>query len=296
MLGALLVGPFVALGAPSVALPSLGRDLAVPFSATAWVLTAWALLSAVTMPLVGRLTGRFGLRWCLVVGALLVAAGSVLAAVAPSLGILVLGRLLGGAGAGALVVTSYAVVDARFDQRGRTRALAGIAAVAATASGCGTLLGGVLTQLVGWRWVLAAPAVALLAAVPAAHLAPSARSGPRALDLLGAIPLALLGGGVVTLLQAHSTAMPTAVVAIVAGATLVGAAGTVARLRRHPDGFVPRAVIAAPGFLAAGVIGLAVFGAYYATLFIAPALLEQTKGWGRSPPAPPWSPPPCARC
>ncbi len=58
--GALLTPGFVALGAPTVALPDLASGLHVPFGQTAWVLTAWALMSAVAMPVFGTLAGRLG--------------------------------------------------------------------------------------------------------------------------------------------------------------------------------------------------------------------------------------------
>ena len=55
VLGMLVLPMYVALGAPSVALPAIGRALGVPFAATAWILAAWSLTSALAMPVTGRL-------------------------------------------------------------------------------------------------------------------------------------------------------------------------------------------------------------------------------------------------
>lgn len=137
--GALLVPQFVALGAPSVALPTAGRALGVPFGTMSWVLVAWALMSASP----GWLASRWGVRRVLVGNVVLTAVGSALAALAPSLAVLIVGRLIGSFGAGGSIIASYAcVAEERLGEEGRARTLGIMAAFAGTASGCGTLLGG----------------------------------------------------------------------------------------------------------------------------------------------------------
>lgn len=192
--GALLVPSFVALGAPSVALPSMARGLGVSFGALSWVLASWALCSAVAMPLFGRLSRRVGLRASLIVGVVLVAVGSITAALSPGLGVLIAGRSVGGAGAGALIISSYATVNARFEGAARGRALAVVAAVVITGSGCGTLIGGLLTAWPGWRMVLAVPALAVLMAWPAARLATADRSPTARIGVGGAVLVTVVGG------------------------------------------------------------------------------------------------------
>ena len=278
--GALLVPTFVALGAPSVALPSIGRDLAIPFGATAWVLASWALASAVAMPLFGRLSRRTGLRRSIAAGVLLVCVGSVVAALAPDLALVVVGRTVGGAGAGALVISTYASVAARLEAGERPRALAVVAAASATASGAGTLVGGLLTTWPGWRAVVALPALVLLAAVPAVRLAPGERVAGERVDAVGALLLSALGAAVVVLLQGPSVGLPATVAVGLAALAVAAAIGLVVHGRGRPGAFVPGRVVRASGFAAAGAVGLVVFAAYYAALFAVPALLERSQGWG----------------
>src|SRR3954462_13791567 len=83
-LGGLVLPMYVALGAPSVALPAIGRALAVPFGATAWILAAWSLTSALAMPVAGRLLVRWSPFRVLVAGVVALAAGSVLAGAGPT--------------------------------------------------------------------------------------------------------------------------------------------------------------------------------------------------------------------
>jgi len=259
--GALLVPSFVALGAPSVALPSIARALGVPFGASSWVLASWALSTAVAMPFFGRISTRVGLRVCLMTGVMLICAGSILAALAPSLVVLIIGRAVGGAGAGALVISSYASVTVRLQGADRGRALGIVAAVGTTASACGTLFGGLLTAWPGWRVVVALPALAVLVLIPAARLAPIDRRAGARIDPFGAVLLTLVGGAVVVLLQAPSTGLPITVVLALVMITAGAAVALVAHVRHHPDGFVPKTIVAAPYFVAAGVIGLTVFAA-----------------------------------
>ncbi|MEU6483672.1 MFS transporter [Streptomyces sp. NPDC046887] len=288
-LGMLVLPMYVALGAPSVALPAIGRALGVPFGATAWILAAWSLTSALAMPVAGRLLVRYNPFQVLVAGVVALAAGSVLAAAGPTLSVVIVGRLIGGAGAGATVIAVFAAATA-LPGRQRIRSLGIIAAASATASGCGTLLGGAVTAWLGWRAVLAIPVLALpllLAAWPSRHALTRSGSsnGERngstgRLDIVGAALLSVSAGSLITLLQAHSVGLPVSVTLAVAAAGALAAVGLRWRVRSTPDGFVPRRVIASRGFLAAGLIGGTVFAGYYGVLFRAPYLIEQATGGG----------------
>ncbi|KOG31552.1 MFS transporter, partial [Streptomyces varsoviensis] len=236
-LGMLVLPMYVALGAPSVALPAIGRALAVPFGATAWVLAAWSLTSALAMPVAGRLLVRWNPFQVLVAGVVALAAGSALAGAGPTLFVVIVGRLIGGAGAGATVIAVFAAATV-LPGRHRIRALGIIAAASATASGCGTLLGGAVTAWLGWRAVLAIPVLALpllLVALPSRRAltrsggdernGSSERDGSTGrLDIVGAAVLSVLAGSVITLLQAHSVGLPAPVTLAVAAAGVLAAA------------------------------------------------------------------------
>jgi len=279
VLGLLLVPQFVAIGAPSVALPTIAQALGVPFAATAWVIAGWALAAAIAMPLVGRVADRCGVRHLMVASVALVVLGSAVAAVSSSLALVTVGRLLGGLGAGGGVITSYATVEGRLDGDARLRALAILAAFGGAASGAGSLVGGVLTYGLGWRWAVAVPALQVLALLPAARLAPSGGDRSQRVDLTGAALLTVLSGAGVTLLQAHATGLGTRVVVLLLVVELVSAVALVVRVRRRPEGFIPRSVVTAPGFLATSVVGLTVVAGYYGLLYATPELLQRSFGW-----------------
>ncbi|KAA8879693.1 MFS transporter [Nocardia colli] len=285
ILGMLVLPQYVALGAPSVALPAIGRALGVPFGATAWILAAWSLTSALAMPVAGRLMARWGSFRVLVAGVVALAAGSALAGAGPTLAVVIVGRLIGGAGAGATVIAVFATATA-LPGRERIRALGIIAAASATMSACGTLLGGAVTAWLGWRAVLAIPVLALpLLLVASAGRRTFPRIGERdgsagRLDIVGVAVLSVFAGSLITLLQAHSVGLPAPVTLVVAAAGVLAAVGLWWRVWRTPDGFVPRRVIAARGFLPAGLVGATIFAGYYGVLFLAPSLIEQATSGG----------------
>ncbi|MHA3021852.1 MFS transporter [Mycobacterium sp. BMJ-28] len=265
----------VAVGAPSVALPSVSSALGVSFSATEWIISVWSLGAAVAMSLGGRLAQRWGLRATLGFAVVAMAAGSIIAAAAPILPVVVAGRLLGGLGAGCMVICVYGCIDQTQDRRGRVTALAAVAVCQATASGSGSLIGGLLTACLGWRASMAIPAVALVMLVPALRLTPGDADRNQHLDATGAVLLSVLAAATIALLHSASADLGTPVLLVIAGVAICAAAALVHHVRRHPDGFVPRSVVTAPGLLSGAVVGLTLFAGYYGVLSTAPELLAR---------------------
>lgn len=281
---ALLLGGLVALtvigsSAVAVALPQVASDLRLDTAGTAWVLAAFSLTFAVSTAVFGRLADLHGLRLPLRVGVVLFAAGSLVAAAAPTFPVLIAGRLLQGAGAGAVPVLSVGVIAARFDDEHRGRALGALTAVVSVVSGSGPLIGGALAQGLGWRAVLGLPVLALAVMEPVARLAPVEPTARGDFDVRGALLVSATVLGVVLLLQAPATAdgatLPLAALALATGAGLLLARHT----RRAPQGFLPGEVIGSRVFLLGSLSGLTLLAGYLAMLFAAPALLSQGQGW-----------------
>jgi MFS family permease len=103
LLGILVALTVLGSSAVAVALPAVGEELGLDLAGRAWVLAAFSLAFSITTAWFGRLADLAGLRLPLRIGILLFAAGSVLAAAAPGFPLLVAGRLLQGAGAGAVL-------------------------------------------------------------------------------------------------------------------------------------------------------------------------------------------------
>jgi EmrB/QacA subfamily drug resistance transporter len=174
----------------ATALPSLQRDInAAPIDAQ-WVLSGYGLTFGSSLLLGGRLGDLYGHRRVLGYGMALFAVGSLLAGFAPVLAWLIAARALQGFGAAAAVPAALALI-AGLHPPGprRARAMSLLAGMATVGTMSGLIIGGVITDLLGWRWVfllLAMPAI--IAVVAAPHVLDEARAAERpALDAPGAV-------------------------------------------------------------------------------------------------------------
>ena len=279
ILGGLTAPTALGISAPAVTLPQLAVDLALPTSQTAWVLAAYALVLAVATALSGRLGALRGLRSMLLAGVLLLVVGSILAAAANSLFLLVAGRAVQGGGAGAVTIAALGTIGARYTAGDAAKALGALTAVIAGLSGAGSLIGGAMTEVVGWRAVVALPALSLLSLPAALRLAPSQPTATGRLDVWGALLVTVVTASVVVLLQARSTGLT---VPAVLGLLAVAAAASGALARhagRRPEGFLPRQLVRNGAFLQHAAVGFTLFAPYLAMLFAAPLMLAARYGW-----------------
>lgn len=286
---ALLLGGLVALAiigssAVAVALPALAADLGLDVAGRAWVLAAFGLTFALATASFGRLADLTGLRLPLVVGVGLFAAGSVLTAAAGSFGVLITGRLVQGAGAGAVPVLVTGVIHARFAGAARARMLGAIGAIVSVISGSGPLIGGAITHVLSWRAVVGLPVVAVLLVLPVAKLAPprSADGGPE-IDVRGAALVGVTVGGLMILLQAADGGLAAPVT--VGVAVVTGLAGTALALnvQARPHGFLPQRLLANARLRRACGAAFGMLAAWLAMLLAVPSLLAAAHGWSPLP-------------
>jgi MFS family permease len=215
--------------AVAIALPTVQRDLALAAIDAQWVLTAFGLAFGGSLLLGGRLGDLYGRRRLLSLGMALFACGSAVAGLAPGLVVLVPGRMLQGLGAAAAVPAALALIGSLVPSGpARTRALALMAAMTSVGVMTGLLVGGVLTQLLGWRSVfLVMVPVAAVAALAVLRVLPEARADePLAPDVAGAllvtVGLMAIIFGATRLEHAGGAAVVTVVPLLVGAALLAG--------------------------------------------------------------------------
>ena len=281
---ALLLGTLVALtvigsSAVAVALPEVAADLGLDKPGTAWVLAVFSLAFSVTTAVFGRLADLRGLRLPLRLGVGLLAAGSVLAALAWDFPSLIVGRVIQGAGAGAVPVLALGVLASRYEGVARGRALGALTAVVSIVSGSGPLIGGGITELLGWRFVLAVPAVALLILEPVARLASNRGLATGRLDWRGAGLVAVVTTGVVLLLFAPATKASLLLLGGAAAAAAVAAVLLYRHVNRHPSGFLPRRVVANANVMLSSFTGLTLLAAYLGMILALPLIFSDDQGW-----------------
>jgi EmrB/QacA subfamily drug resistance transporter len=135
----------------NVALPAIQDDLGFSDTGLQWVLNAYTLTFAGFLLLGGRASDLFGRRRMFFAGTLLFSGASLLCAISPSSGLLVAARSIQGIGAAILSPATLAIITTSFDEGPpRNRALGTWGAIGAVGATAGVLLGGVLTEGLGW--------------------------------------------------------------------------------------------------------------------------------------------------
>jgi EmrB/QacA subfamily drug resistance transporter len=194
---------FVDASIVNVALPSIRRALHFSVQDLQWVPSGYLLTYGGFMLLGGRAADLLGRRRVLVAGISVIAISSLIGGLAQSSGVLIGARLAQGLGAAMTLPAALSLLTTTFKEGGdRTKALGIWGAVGGLASAAGVLLGGLLTEGPGWRWVMfvnPVAAVVVLAAVYALISGERRRPQLQNFDIRGAI---LATGGMLLLVYA----------------------------------------------------------------------------------------------
>lgn len=173
-----------------VALHSIGRDLGFAAADLQWVVSAYVLFFAGFLLLSGRLADLWGRRRTFVTGLALFTAASLCCGLSVSPGMLVVSRALQGLVAAITAPAALSIITTIFAEgRERDRAVAAWTAVAAGGGAAGLLLGGLITDALGWAWIFFINVPLGVAGIALSYmLLPESRnpSASRRLDLLGA--------------------------------------------------------------------------------------------------------------
>lgn len=137
----------------NVAVPHIAGSLSASTSQATWVLTSYLVSNAIVLPATGWLGARFGRKRFLIACIVIFTLSSLLCGAATSLGMLVLARVLQGAGGGALQPISQAVLLESFPAERRGAAMGIFALGIVVAPIIGPTLGGWLTDNYSWRWI-----------------------------------------------------------------------------------------------------------------------------------------------
>jgi EmrB/QacA subfamily drug resistance transporter len=138
----------------NVALPTMSRHFDKSQVDMTWAINAYSLAFGGFLLLGGRSGDILGKRRMFGVGLGLFTLGSLLAGIAPNFGLLLAGRVVQGLGGAIAAPTALSLIAVEFEEgKERNRAIAVYAAVSGAGAALGLLLGGVLTEWAGWRWI-----------------------------------------------------------------------------------------------------------------------------------------------
>lgn len=253
IIGGIIVAMFLAALDQTIiatALPTIGRELG-DFEHMPWVVTAYLLAATAVTPLYGKFSDTHGRRITLLIGIATFVAGSLACALAPTMLVLILARLLQGLGGGGLISLAQTIIADVVAPRERGRYQVHIASVFVTSSLLGPILGGFIAEHLHWSvifWInLPLGALAFVMTNSALKRLPRHDRRHR-LDVLGA---ALLMGATVSLLLALNWGgirypwISPQILGLVAASMVIWALFAL-RLRAAREPLIPPAVLANP--------------------------------------------------
>ena len=275
----------------NVVVPDIRQDYGVTQGQAGWVITGYLLVFAVGIPLYGRVADLYSLRSAFALGLFLLAAGSLACALAPSLPLLVAGRILQAAGASAIPALGFASVAKALPEGSRGTALGLLSSSVGAGAAIGPVLGGVVTGIAGWHALFFLTVLLAALLIPGALYAlPGVDDGGQGkpagflaavqhFDVPGGLSLALSAGLAlfgVTQGQVVGFSSPISWGSFVAAGVL--AALFAGRIRTASDPFVTPHLFRNGAFLAAAVTGFFMMFANVGSYVLVPLLLSEVNG------------------
>jgi len=267
----------------NIALPSAQKALGFTNDNRQWIITAYALAFGSLLLLGGRIADLFGRKWTFIAGLLGFSIASAIGGAAQSFGVLVTARALQGVFGAVLAPSALSLLTTTFtDPEERGKAFGIYGAIAGAGAAVGLLLGGILTQLLSWRWCLY---VNLVFAIPTAAgalvlLVNQAQPDRPRIDVPGALAVTTGLFGIVfgfSNAETHGWDETATIVALAGGVCLLALFVWIEAHAAHP--LLPLRVVLdrerGGSYLAIGISGAGMFGVF---LFLT-YYLQQTLGF-----------------
>jgi EmrB/QacA subfamily drug resistance transporter len=264
----------------SVALPSIHRDLGASIQSLEWTVNAYTLSYAVLLLTGAALGDRLGRKRMFMAGISLFTLSSAAAALAPSIGLLIVARATQGAGAAIATPLTLTLLADAFPPDRRGVALGVWSGVSGIAVALGPLVGGAMVQAASWHWIFWINVPIGAALVPLAALRLTESFGPaKSLDLPGlALGSAGLFGLVFGLIRSQSLGWGSTevIVSLAVGVALLVA--FVMQERRAQSPMLPLQFFAKRGFAVTNVVSLAMYFGMFGSVFFLSQFLQNVLG------------------
>lgn len=267
----------------NVALPSIRRDLHASVSGLQWTIDAYVIVIASLLLLSGSTADRLGRRRIFQVGLGLFVLGSLLCSLAPTLGWLIAARALQGVGGSMLNPVAMSIITNVFtDPRERARAIGAWGATVGISLGLGPVVGGLLTQSVGWRaifWINVP--IGIAAVILTALYVPESRAQrARRIDPVGQIlVLVALASLTYAIIEGPGAGWFSAQTLGTFALALVALLCFVVYEPRRRDPLIDLRFFRSAPFSGATVIAVSAFAAFVGFLFVNTLYLQDVRGY-----------------
>jgi MFS family permease len=269
------------LSVANVALPDIGKAFDASQTGLDLIAVGFSLGLAASVLYLGALGDRYGRKMMLMIGTTLAIPAALLAALAPSMTVLFIGRLTGGLAAGMAFPTTLALITALWSGPARTRSIALWSGLGGAISALGPLIAGALLTQFHWGSVffitLPLAFVALYAAWRYVPAHANETTGP--VDNLGGVLSAIAIAALILAINfapvpnEKTIILATSIVAVVAGAAFI------LRQRRAPAPLYDLKVASRRVFWVAAAAGIIVFGSLVGAMFVGQQFLQNVLGY-----------------
>lgn len=266
-------------------LPLISKDLEASKSQVSWIVSGIALVLAIGVPIYGRISDFFELRKLYIFAIMILASGSLLCAIAPNLPLLVLGRMVQGAGMSAIPVLSIIAISKVFPQGKRGGALGIIAGSIGVGTAAGPIFGGVVGQYLGWNalfWFTFLLAIMIVIgayyALPTIKPAESVGSNKN-FDFIGGLFLGLTVGLLlfgITQGETSGFSSFSSLTSLIG--SVVALVGFIWRIVTAENPFVPPVLFNNKDYVNTVIIAFFSMFAYFAVLVFVPSLVVEVNG------------------
>src|ERR1700691_5939619 len=243
---------------------------------------AFALLQSMVIPGLGRVGDIYGKKWVFVATLVALTVGSVLAAVAPNLAVMIVARVIQGL-AGGMLPLGFGIIRDEFPAEKVAGAVGILAALTAVGGSLGIVLAGPIVDALSWRWLFWLPGiVTVIAAVGAVLFVP--QSPIRSPGTISWLPAVLLSGWLVLLLVPLSEASdwgwgsPTGI-GLFAAAVLLAAAWVWSELRAATP-LIDMTMMRRPGVWTNNLVALLIGVGLYAMFAFLPEFVQTPSSAG----------------
>ena len=268
----------------NVALPTIRTSLGFSQTSLAWVVNAYMLTFGGFLLLAGRLGDLFGQRRLFLIGTTAFTAASLVCGVSETQGMLIAARAVQGLGGAVVSAVAFSLIVMLFTEPSeRAKAMGVFGFVMAGGGSIGVLVGGVLTDLVGWHWIfLVNLPIGIAVTLAGLKLLPSvsAGAGERRLDVPGAVAITTaMVLAVYAIVNGNSAGWLSAqTIGLLAVALAIGG-GFVAWEARVPAPLVPLGIFRHRNLTTANAVGILWAAAMFALFFLSALYLQLVLGY-----------------
>ncbi|MGE0726412.1 MAG: DHA2 family efflux MFS transporter permease subunit [Acidimicrobiia bacterium] len=277
-----LIAVIASVSGLNVAQQGLAIDLGASQGTVLWIINAYTLaLAALLMP-IGAIGDRWGRKPVLMAGLVLFGLAAVVAAIAPSAGVMIAARVAAGAGAAMIMPVTLSVITSSFPPEERARAIGLWAGFAGSGGMIGLFVSAFMVDVLDWRWTFVLPIVlsAVSLAVTALHVPNSREGAVHPFDTGGSVLSALAIGGLV--LGIHEGpekgwGHPLTIVGLVVGVAAL--LGFVVWERRQTEPLLDLSAFADRGLASGSATLLIVFAVMFGIFLVLFPFFQAVIGW-----------------